>query len=231
MRAAAPPRPRPAASWRPLPPRSRPPPRSGRRAAAASDDGASPGPSSSPSGGSEALPNLLFAPRSPRTRADWTLGPSLELSADEALDMQMQALADNDVPYRDHGVEVKDPHCLFFRVLPRGGAGPMRRLVVVRTLTHGPSPPPPRRRRQHAHTGSVPLQRPGPLCAERLLRVRVLASRCLFVCARSSFLGRRFSMPRPDVLNPHAHMPPSPSRTKPTHTQNTHQHHDGPGPI
>jgi len=44
--------------------------------------------------------------RKRRRRADWSLGPALDLSADDALRMQMDALRDNDAPYRDHGVEV-----------------------------------------------------------------------------------------------------------------------------
>ena len=41
-----------------------------------------------------------------RRRADWSLGPALDLSPDDALAMQMDALQINDSPYRDHGVEV-----------------------------------------------------------------------------------------------------------------------------
>ena len=44
--------------------------------------------------------------RKRRRRADWSLGPALDLSPDDALRMQMDALRDNDAPYRDHGVEV-----------------------------------------------------------------------------------------------------------------------------
>lgn len=69
----------------------------------------SPSPSTSPSslGGDSAPPSLPSVSVPFRKRRDWSLGPALSLDADAALRMQMDALARNDDPYRDHGVEVR----------------------------------------------------------------------------------------------------------------------------
>lgn len=41
-----------------------------------------------------------------RQRKDWTIGPRIDLSHEDAVRMQLQALADNNKPWVDHGVEV-----------------------------------------------------------------------------------------------------------------------------
>ena len=62
---------------------------------------------SPPDGLRNGLPEGLFlAPRQPRRRSDWSVGPALDLSVDDAVAAQMEALARNDRPYRDFGVEV-----------------------------------------------------------------------------------------------------------------------------
>jgi len=84
------------------PPRRRPLP----PAAAASEE--APSSSSSPEELLHGLPaHLFFSQRDlPRRRRDWSCGPCLALSADEALAAQLDALHTNDRPYRDFGVEV-----------------------------------------------------------------------------------------------------------------------------
>jgi len=57
-------------------------------------------------GGPSAPPSEGEGRRRYRRREDWSLGPALDLSPDDALRMQMEALRANDRPYRDHGVEV-----------------------------------------------------------------------------------------------------------------------------
>ena len=85
---------------------------------------------SPPDGLRNGLPEGLFlAPRQPRRRSDWSVGPALDLSVDDAVAAQMEALARNDRPYRDFGVEVCVCVCV------RGGfSGPG---VAVR---RGPQP-------------------------------------------------------------------------------------------
>lgn len=41
-----------------------------------------------------------------KKRMDWNVGPCYELSHHAAIEVQLQALRDNDTPYIDHGIEV-----------------------------------------------------------------------------------------------------------------------------
>ena len=41
-----------------------------------------------------------------RKRKDWKLGPQFELTKEDAVQMQLQALQENNQPFVDHGIEV-----------------------------------------------------------------------------------------------------------------------------
>ena len=99
--------------------------------------------SSSPESGTNGADDLTISlfKRKRHRRADWSLGPALDLSPDQVLEMQMEALRVNDSPYRDHGVEVLyrfadiDP---FARSLYSGRSQDLGQFERFRRLFHAP---------------------------------------------------------------------------------------------